>query len=509
MATHISGVNFRKLIADLADMYPFDIDEVILTELIANSLDSGATTIRIDYMPEKRCLVVQDNGKGMTASQFATYHDFAAELKTRGNGIGFAGVGAKISFNVADRVVSLTRSRSFCGGSDWHIDDKGQLSWDEIPAVSLPECGTRIEVMFRPDAEVSWVSTDDLIRALKRHYLPLTDPDFLQLYDSLQVYPASLRFIVNGTPLEPTSVSDAFGLEKTKAFTVRVRDHRIGFGILGVAAEDYPLAPGFCGVAVCTYGKVVKSELFGQFPGAIGSRIFGLVEVPRLVNFLTTSKADFYRRGMVRDFEEIYSSLRGTFQEWLREIGVETLELSVSDETRRLEREIQRLASEIHELAEFFGYPSGAIQVNLLREDDNGSSTAEQEAGGTITFPTSDGQDTDSEVGPTDRGAGDEITLAASDSGSLKVSPISRKSRRGPRIRFVDAPERDELAWVEGSIVVINTGHPAYVRVRSNGLARALLNMMAVGLAVQRFLLDCDRADPRFPDRMIKAWGRR
>ena len=76
---------------------------------MANSLDAGADRIDIDYDEQQKILVVKDNGKGMSSSDFEQYHDFAAGLKKRGGGIGFAGVGAKISFNIAQKVVTETR----------------------------------------------------------------------------------------------------------------------------------------------------------------------------------------------------------------------------------------------------------------------------------------------------------------------------------------------------------------------------------------------------------------
>jgi signal transduction histidine kinase len=124
MSTHESGINYQNLIRDLADMYSCDIAEVVLIELIANSLDAGATSIKIDFSPHDKSLVVEDNGSGMNSNAFDQYHDFAAGLKTRGTGIGFAGVGAKISFNIADRVITETRSKTFSGGSNWYLQSK-------------------------------------------------------------------------------------------------------------------------------------------------------------------------------------------------------------------------------------------------------------------------------------------------------------------------------------------------------------------------------------------------
>jgi len=129
MAVHESSVNFENLIRDLADMYPFDVGTVVVVELLANSLDSKATIIHVDFNPHNKVLTIMDNGSGMTASDFDQYHDFAAGLKTRGMGIGFAGVGAKVSFNIATRVITETQSSSFTGGSNWYLQSKRKLIW--------------------------------------------------------------------------------------------------------------------------------------------------------------------------------------------------------------------------------------------------------------------------------------------------------------------------------------------------------------------------------------------
>ena len=184
-----SGVrsNYQNLIRDLAEMYPFEVHEVVVVELVANSLDAGATTISIDYDPDTKVLVVADNGQGMNASQFEEYHDFAAGLKTRGTGIGFAGIGAKISFNVADRVITETRSQRFSGGSNWYLKSKRRLLWEDIRPTQLSSHGSRVEVGFRPSTRPSYTATGDLIKLLQRHYRPLLDKRFLDLYKLMGV----------------------------------------------------------------------------------------------------------------------------------------------------------------------------------------------------------------------------------------------------------------------------------------------------------------------------------
>ncbi len=180
MAAHESGVNYENLIRDLADMYPFEISEVVLVELIANSLDARPTRIAIEYDPVAKVLTVTDNGKGMSASEFEQYHDFAAGLKTRGGGIGFAGVGAKISFNIAERVITETNSISFKGGSNWYLESKKKLVWEDFKS-HLVKNGTIVKVFFKKETNLAYETTKDIIMLLKKHYLPLFDSRLIGL----------------------------------------------------------------------------------------------------------------------------------------------------------------------------------------------------------------------------------------------------------------------------------------------------------------------------------------
>ena len=304
MGTHESSVNFENLIKDLADMYPLDVGTVVLVELVANSLDSKATRIAIDFNPQTHVLTVSDNGSGMTASDFDQYHDFAAGLKTRGMGIGFAGVGAKISFNIASRVVTETCSDSFAGGSNWYLESKKKLIWEDIRLTRLKGKGTRVEVMFRPEVILPFSGTTNIGVILWRHYLPLFDNKFLSLYKDLNFYSADLQFIVNGQTLSAGKVAEDLKLTKFKEFYPTVKGKRIGYGFFGIAEKEYPMGDNLCGVLLCTHGKVIKADFFNQFPSEVGPRIIGVVEIPDFIHFLTSPKIDFIRRLNYKEFEK-------------------------------------------------------------------------------------------------------------------------------------------------------------------------------------------------------------
>ena len=89
-------VDLQHLLEDLRDAYTGALEETILTEAVANALDSGATLISLRTDAANGTLTIVDDGRGMQRRELARYHDVAASSKARGEGIGFAGVGIKL-----------------------------------------------------------------------------------------------------------------------------------------------------------------------------------------------------------------------------------------------------------------------------------------------------------------------------------------------------------------------------------------------------------------------------
>jgi len=513
MPEHRSSVNFRNLIEDLASMYPFEVWEVVIVELIANALDAKATQISVDYRPADRTLIVQDNGHGMNNEQFQEYHDFAAGLKTKGSGIGFAGLGAKISFHIADRVLTHTKSNTFAGGSDWFLRSKRELVWTEIEPVKFRGTGTRVEVRFRDAPRPLSADQGSIERVLKKHYFPLFDRTFLALYERMGIYSERLRFRVSGSVVAPSDSESTYGLESVRGFYPRKAGKRIGYGILGVAQSEYPVAPDICGVLLCTHGKVVKGDFFNQFPGALAPRILGIVEVPELVRFLTTAKTDFVRGIRThRAFEAVYGPLRTEFKEWLAALGVESQDVSSADEARKLEQELRKLLPAVPELREFFGTHS---VTSVLQQKEQGNVNVQQCEGAENTYPI--GQEgTAGTEGPTQEGTRPGTAPVQSENPQdPRAAPISRKARSGLKVAFISSPQQETLAELDGVQVTINVAHPSYRRSGSNPATRKMHNMFAIGSAIQRFISsdpgkDQSARDPAtFVDRFLAAWGRR
>jgi len=67
-------VDLLHLLEDLRDAYPGATEETILTEIVANALDSGAVTITITTDAAAPALAIADDGGGMRRRELARYH---------------------------------------------------------------------------------------------------------------------------------------------------------------------------------------------------------------------------------------------------------------------------------------------------------------------------------------------------------------------------------------------------------------------------------------------------
>ena len=96
-------VDLLLLLEDLRDAYPGSLEETILSEIIANSLDSRALHIRFVTDTAHATLFALDDGSSLKRADLRRYYDIAATTITLGEGIGFAGVGIKFGLGRRDR----------------------------------------------------------------------------------------------------------------------------------------------------------------------------------------------------------------------------------------------------------------------------------------------------------------------------------------------------------------------------------------------------------------------
>ena len=508
-------VDLLHLLEDLRDAYPGAIEETILTEILANSLDSGANLIRITADSTAGSLTIVDNGSGMPRRDLRRYHDLAATTKTRGQGIGFAGVGIKLALLACKEVVTETRRGKVHVATSWHLTSRQRAPWKWVPPPGLvAERGTAVR-LHMADPLSPLTDRGFVEAAIRRHYQPLLDLACDEILAPL--YPRGTVFEVNGEPLR----KQASPASTTAPLAIRAGRKRKPSAAGYLFREPAPVPEDQRGIAISTYGKIIKRgwDWLGVSPNA-PERIGGLIEVPALAASLTLNKGDFIRTGQRG---AAYLAFRKAIQEAVvRQFAAwgdsrEQPQSVRPRAMRMLERDLERVLLELSE-----GFPLLASLVEHRRGGQKRLPLAPHTgAGNGLAF----GPEL-SPTAPGDESAADAAAAAALPNapGEKNISPPPSESempaggaalpkphgekrpiKLGLAVQFEERPGDPELGRLVESTVLINRAHPAYQRAtasRSEGYHIAL----SVALALAPLAVE-PAGEHAFVTAFLSRWG--
>jgi hypothetical protein len=512
-------VDLHHLLEDLRDAYPGALEETILTEVVANSLDSGATCFLVMADPASSTLTIVDDGSGMRRRDLVRYHDLAASTKTRGHGIGFAGVGIKLGLLVCEDVVTETRRGKEHVASRWHLAGRHKAPWKWIPPLGLvADHGTAVQLKLH-NALSPLLDEGYIEWALRRQYQPLLEPEFDEMLAAH--YPKGFRFEVNGRVLERQRVS---GVETSRLAVCLARKRKpaaIGY----LARSESPFPEDQRGMAISTFGKVTKRgwDWLGITPAA-SDRMSGMIEAPALAAALTLNKGDFVRVGTRG---ALYLGYRKAIQEavsqqlahWgdVREADNKAGRRAVRPMERDLETVLVDLADEFPLLASLVERRAGGqkrLPIGQTLSADDGHAvlamsvmTGAEALEAAATPPEAPQEPAG--VQPPDEAAQQEPQSQPDSSPGVAVVPggkgRSRPGRYGLTIRFESHEGDPDLGHLVESTVVINDAHPAYRRAvasRSEGYHIAL----AVAFALARLAVP-PAEEHQFVTSFLIHWG--
>jgi len=485
-------VDLLHLLEDLRDAYPGTLEETIVSEVVANALDSGARLVSFSADPAAATLTVVDDGRGMARRELARYHDLAASAKQRGRGIGFAGVGIKLGLLVCEEVLTETRRGRTNVATQWRLGSRHRAPWKWVPQAGLvAERGTAVRLRLAnplsPLLDAAFIET-----AVRRHFQPLLDPAFEPLLAPW--YPGGVRFVMNGRPLaRDREEGDRAPL------AVRLGRRRKPSAVGYLVRNGVALPDDERGVAVSTLGKVIKRgwDWLGVSP-AQPERVAGLLEVPALAECLTLNKADFIRvgaRGAVylAHRKAIQQAVAAQLAAW----GDAPAEEARKPKTRPIERDLEKvlgdLADEFPLLATLVErHRGGQTRLPMGRAGEGpvplGPPPRAPEAG--EDAHALDGA-TVPEMGPAPEQspAPERVAEPAAEVPLAGREGPKRPARYGLQIRFESRPGDLALGRLVESTVWVNEAHPAYRRAvasRSDGYHLALTTALAIGpLAVE------------------------
>lgn len=512
-------VDLHHLLEDLRDAYPGALEETILTEVVANSLDSGATCLRLTADAALSVLTIVDDGSGMRRRDLVRYHDLAASTKTRGHGIGFAGVGIKLGLLVCEDVVTETRRGKEHVASRWHLAARHKAPWKWIPPSGLvTDHGTAVQLKLH-NALSPLLDEGYLEGTLRRQYQPLLEPMFDEALAAH--YPKGFRFEVNGRVLERQQIH---GGEVSKLAICLARKRKpaaVGY----LARSESPFPDDQRGLAISTFGKVIKRgwDWLGITPAA-PDRMTGIIEAPALAAALTLNKGDFVRVGTRG---ALYLGYRKAIQEavsqqlahWgdVRESGDRAGRRAVRPMERDLETVLVDLAEEFPLLASLVERRVGGQKRLPIGQSDSTetgqgflavSVMSGAEAVEDVVTPSEAAQDPDQFPQPAEATQG-EANPQVESSAAVAVVPgprgRSRPGHYGLSIRFESHDGDPDLGRLVESTVVVNDAHPAYRRAvasRSEGYHIAL----AVALALARLAVP-PAEEHEFVTAFLTHWG--
>ncbi|HEY3884394.1 MAG TPA: ATP-binding protein [Vicinamibacterales bacterium] len=534
-------VDLQHLLEDLRDAYSGAIEQTILTEIVANALDSGATRIRIAADPAAAALTVVDDGRGMQRRELARYHDIAASTKARGDGIGFAGVGIKLGLLVSREVITETRRGATHVATRWHLKSRHRAPWKWIdPPGMTPSRGTAVRLVLEnplsPLLDASYLE-----EAVRSHFAPLFDGAFDEILR--RAYLNGIVFDIGGCVLDRLTDVPA----QRAALAIRLGRRRIPSAVGFVERHTIPQHEDQQGIAISTFGKVIRRgwDWLGLTP-ANASRISGLIEVPDLAACLTLNKSDFIRAG---SRGATYLAYRKAIQEVAsRQLAAwgDAPEHDVNPRTERLERDLERV---IDDLADDFpllrslvdrraggqkrlpmpgrgaeqvpgslfgdtpAWHGGVDAASRARErlDEEPLAPAEESAPPEEMSPSGERPqpptpEPELPARPPSSATTNGGLTASGPIGTLSAVPGRRRpARYGLLVQFESRPGEPELGRLVDSTIWINDAHPAYVRAaasRSSGYHLAL----SVALALAPLAVE-PAQEHAFVTQFLSHWG--
>jgi hypothetical protein len=510
-------VDLLHLLKDLRDAYPGSLEETILTEVVANALDSGARTLRLETDPEAATLLAVDDGSGMSRNALQRYHDLATTQKRRGRGIGFAGVGIKLGLLACTEVVTETRKGARQAATTWRLAHRTRAPWSWIDPLHLLD-GEGTAVLLRLSNPLSQLLDPGFVEAtVLRQFQPLFEPEFLEI---LSVpYPEGLSILVNDAvvvgPIRPAG---------RDPLTIKIGRQRKPSGVGYLSRHDEPLPEHERGLAISTLGKVIRRgwDWLGVTP-AEPDRIEGLIEVPALAEALTLNKGDFLRHGRRG---RLYLSYRKAIQEavarQLAAWGASPPPPKRSPRTRPIERDLRRVLGELSEefpvLATLAQRRRGGQGRLPLGDPGAGSEDGDWPGGEPLAGAAGEGETPASPEKPEEPGGAGEGAEGAEKNaapegappGTAQARPPGPRGRKRPatlslEIRFESLPDEVALGRLIESTVWVNDAHPAYRRAVSSR-AEGYHIAVTVASALAPLAVEPPQAQG-FIHRFLARWG--
>ncbi len=468
---HPLKVNVTHIIDDLLKMYQEEPHEVLVIESIANALDAKATKIKITI--EDGVYSVEDNGNGMTEQDFQEkYHSLAFSTKKRGEGIGFAGVGAKlylIFLDAGNRIITETKSKTFHGASELTLVD-GEPKWRKITSDVLKHSGTKYAVELHKK-HLSLLVADKVMKIIQKHYNAI-----------LLGLTGEITIEVNGIEVPPKKMkghSDSYSFNTMDAKTKKTVESTCAFYLSKEELEE-----DATGLEIVVFGKSIKRDWFiglESIKPEFRKKIAGYVLSDGLAPLLGTNKADFRTVENPRLWANYKQRVYEIFKKWLQEVGAfeKPAEKALKTEMIMVKKDVEE------ELAKILKDPI-ISKYNLFMMRRNSSVTVPKKDGDINAVETDGTQKTSGTLGEGNEGHGTNVEgpdpsghgLKEKPEGNEKGEKVPRNVKHGISIGFMGKKDDPAESWLTPEAILINDLHPTFTRCKELGFTAEKLHLL-------------------------------
>jgi hypothetical protein len=492
-------INVRQVIQDFLEGYSSEPEEVMVVESIANSLDAGASNIRVSLWRTDKgdFFSISDDGAGMTEEAFKhSYHALALSNKVKGETIGFAGVGGKLylaMLEAGDSIYTETRSTTFSGASELAMIGDN-VKWKQVPPRGkiTGRTGTYVELELRPASNLDRPTVE---RIVQDNYNAI----LLGLYGKKSI-------IVSwkpGSPLPPWK--PPMESEDEQGFTLNGIKCTCHFWL---AKNEFDEERGF---DIVILGKRIKTKQWFDVQFKIdprfSNRVCGLVTSDALAKLLTTNKQDL-KVGHEKTWLAYKKEVDGKLVSWLGSIGaLREVPKSRSEEIAAA----SQVSEMINRMLKFPGldiynpFLKKTIGETTIKSDK--PDTFVKEVDGSQNVTGTKGGNNGGKGVPTQGGGGGK-GVVSSDEGDETGQRVTRRLRSGININLDNQENNTEEGWVTPEAIVVNKGHPVYKKFQSLGYTHETNNIFRC--AVTALIENADPAKkPVFDElrRFYNGWA--
>lgn len=500
-------IRLLSTLENLLGMYEYASTEVLVLEAVANGIDAGADaiSIRLERDTDGDYVEFHNNGRSMSRSDFANYHTVSYSTKQKGEGIGFAGVGAKIFMAAWEHAEIVTmsgegdqilvsrmwRERPRDGEDEvvWESNLDGATMGDVVGVrIANHRPGTTYRVKIRYE-DYTW---------LKRHLV-----ERLQFWFNMALVSKRLSLTANGAAVSPWTPggSQYRKMPKYQSHSIPCR--------VWIANDDIP--DEWRHITYYVLGKRIKSDMVdwvAEIKPQYAKRVFCMADASALAGYLTTNKENFERNFYTN---KMLSRAKRAFYETLKENGCLRDPVREVDDSPVVRNELTRRLNVVLNLPELrqFNPFAKAIRLNQpvgSKEDETTGSALRH-----VSIPDSKDTGSESIDGPKEKR--DDSPAAQMLDGRGESGEVRRRRTGGISIIPVDAPDDDREGWLDptNGAVVYNTGHAFYKRIKPNraldeyNLARVVIASL-IKAKNEEIPMDAVATLKHFEDILHRVW---